>query len=273
MIELAERIGLDGKVIAEIKELTQKEKDNIDKLAHKCVTKGFHNLGGKSPMMALAVILKLAVDVKDNYDKKGIDEKIYYDTMSDIKIWCENNGNKGIKNYGWLKNHLRLELFRLGRLQFQLYECKNRTLNYKRLPFSYGERVIYVHIPQGERLDREKCLESFRMSEEFFKRYFPEYKYKWYFCESWLLYEGNKEFMAENSNILAFARLFNHCYSVKVDVQTIERVFGKRRLLKKHYPEKTSLQRSLKKYMFSGGKAGVGIGVIDRNIFLTTQSK
>lgn len=273
MINLAKEIGLDPTVISRLSSLTPKENKKAEALAAKCLDGDFSCLKKENYLILLAVILICAEKVRERYVEKGISDEIFLDTMSDIKIWCENNGNKGIKNYGWLKNHLCLELFRLGRLQFQLYECKNRTLNYKKLPFPYGERVIYVHIPQGERLDREKCLESFRMAEEFFKRFFPEYTYKWYFCESWLLFEGNKEFMAEDSNILAFASLFTHCYSIKVDVQTIERVFGKRRLLKKHYPEGTALQRSLKKYMLSGGRAGVGICVADRKNFLTTESK
>lgn len=261
MIELAERIGLDEKVVAEIKELTQKEKDNIDKLAHKCVTKGFHNLGGKSPMMALAVILKLAVDVKDNYDKKGIDEKIYYDTMSDIKIWCEKTGNKGIREYMWLQNHVKSELFRLGRLQFQLYGCKNKTLMYNKLPFRYGDNLIYVHIPEGEKLSEDKCLESFAMAKAFFSEFFPEYKYEYYFCESWLLFDGNRDFMKQDSNIVKFMNLFEHCYSMKIDVQAIERIYGKRKLLNRNYSENTDLQRRAKAYMLSGNKLGVGIAV------------
>lgn len=273
MLSLAEKIGLDPTVISRLSSLTEKEKRKAEHLTAKCLEGDFSCLRKESCIIRLAVILKCALKAREEYRERGIPDSIFLDTMSDIKIWCENADNKGIKNYGWLKNHLRLELFRLGRLQFQLYECKNRTLNYKRLPFPYGERLIYVHIPQGEKLGRERCIESFSMAEEFFERYFPEYKYKWYFCESWLLYDENKEFMAEDSNILSFAALFDHRYSMRVDVQTIERVFGKRRLLKSRYPEETSLQRSLKAYMLSGGKAGVGIGVIDRNIFLTTESK
>ena len=182
--------------------------------------------------------------------------------MSDIKIWCENNRNKGLKNYGWLSNHVRCELFRLGRLQFQLYPCKNRTLIYKKLPFDYGESLVYVHIPQGEKLSAEECIRSFEMAEEFFKKYFPDYNYRYYFCESWLLYEGNKEFMKEDSNILKFASMFTHAYSVKIDEQAIERIFGKRRFFKKHYPENTSLQKNAKAYMQKGGRLGVGIGYI-----------
>lgn len=264
MTSLAKEIGLDPTVISRLSSLTEKENKKAEALAAKCLEGDFSCLKRENYLIRLAVILVCAVRARKEYEKRGIPDSIFLDTMSDIKIWCENADNKGIKNYGWLKNHLRLELFRLGRLQFQLYECKNKTLNYKKLPFSYGERVIYVHIPQGERLDTERCRESFAAAELFFKRYFPGYGYKWYFCESWLLYEGNKEFMSEDSNILAFASLFDHCYSVKLDVQAIERVFGKRRLIKKRYPEKTSLQRALKRYMLSGGRAGVGIAVRDK---------
>ena len=131
MIDLAKRIGLDESVITALKSLIDNKKPSIDTLSDKCMTKGFHILKGKSPMMALAVILKLAVDVKTKYDEAGVDEKIYYDTMSDIKIWCEKTGNKGIKEYMWLRNHVRFELFRLGRLQFQIYPCKNKALPYR----------------------------------------------------------------------------------------------------------------------------------------------
>ena len=268
MINLAKEIGLDEKLLSRLGAMNEKNRIKVRRLTAKCLEGDFSCLKKENHLIRLAVILECAVRLRERYAEKGISDEVFLDTMSDIKIWCENADNKGIKNYGWLKNHLKLELFRLGRLQFQLYECKNKTLNYKKLPFSYGEKLIYVHIPQGERLDTERCMASFRRAESFFKKYFLEYEYKWYFCESWLLYEGNKNFMAENSNILAFASLFDHCYSVKVDVQTIERVFGKRRLLKRNYPEGTALQRSLKKYMLSGGRAGVGISVIDRKVFL-----
>ena len=264
MLNLAREIGLDPTVISRLSSLTEKENKKAEHLTAKCLEGDFACLKRESSILRLAVVLRCALKARERYAEKGISDEIFIHTMSDIKIWCENADNKGIKNYGWLKNHLKLELFRLGRLQFQLYECKNRTLNYKRLPFSCGERVIYVHIPQGEKLGREKCIDAFRMAEKFFSEYFPDYEYRWYFCESWLLYDGNKEFMAQDSNILAFASLFNHCYSMKIDVQAVERVFGKRRLLKRNYPETTALQRSLKKYMLSGGRAGIGIGVRDK---------
>ena len=261
MIDLAKRIGLDESVITALKSLIDNKKPSIDTLSDKCMTKGFHILKGKSPMMALAVILKLAVDVKTKYDEAGIDEKIYYDTMSDIKIWCEKTDNKGIKEYMWLRNHVRFELFRLGRLQFQIYPCKNKALPYNKLPFKYGDNLINIHIPEGEKLDTDKCKESFQMAKDFFVEYFPDYKYDYYICESWLMFEGNRDFMKKDSNIVKFMDMFDICYSVKIDMQAIERIYGKRKCFKKNYAENTDLQRRAKAYMLEGNKLGIGIAV------------
>ena len=264
MIKLARKIGLDESVIKTLEVLIHNKNSDIDKLADKCMDKGFHILKGKSPMVALAVILKLAVDIKAEYDKTGIDETIYYDTMSDIKIWCEKTGNKGIKQYMWLQNHVKFELFRLGRLQFQLYPCKNKTLLYNKLPFSYCDNLIYIHIPEGEKLSEDKCKESLSSARTFFAEYFPDYNYEFFFCESWLLFDGNREFMSRDSNIVKFMSLFDHCYNVKVDVQAIERIYGKRKLFKKKYSENTDLQRRAKAYMLGGNKLGFGVAVIPR---------
>lgn len=261
MVELALRLGLSEDVIEKLKDLLARKNEKVIKYAEKCVHSGFHHLKGKPYIFNLAVILRLACEVKEKYDELGIEEKIYYDTMADIKIWCEKTGNTGIENYGWLKNHVSFELFKLGRLQFQFYECKNKTLKYSKLPFTYGENLIYVHIPEGEKLDEERCKASFEQAKMFFCRYFPQYEYKYFFCESWLLFEGNKEIMAKDSNILKFMSLFDICYSVKIDDQAIERIFGKRKFLKKDYAEKTSLQKSAKQYMLKGKRLGMGIGV------------
>ncbi len=261
MLTLARKIGLDESVIAEVERLMLTKNRYITTLSEKCITKGFHNLKGKSPMTALAVILSLAVNIKAKYDEFGIDEEIYYNTMSDIKIWCEKADNKGIREYMWFKNHLKFELFRLGRLQFQIYPCKNKTLLYNKLPFSYGDNLIYIHIPEGEKLNQDKCEESILKAKEFFSRYFSEYKYDYYFCESWLLFEGNRDFMAKESNIVRFMSLFDICYSVKIDAQAIERIYGKRKLFKKNYTESTDLQKHAKAYMLKGNRLGIGVAV------------
>ncbi len=260
MLELAEKIGIYKNTLEELEKLFFEEGEAVERCCEKCLDKGFHCLKRRSPLFCLAVILSLAVRAGEKYISLGIGEKIYYDTMSDIKIWYDKTGGRGIKNYGWLKNHVKAELFRLGRLQFQLYESKNRALRYDKLPFNLGDKVIYVHIPEGEPLKKEECERSFELAREFFSTYFPSFDYKCFFCESWLLFEGNRAFMAKDSNIVAFMSLFEIVTSVKIELQAIERIFGKRHLIKKNYPENTSLQKRAKAYMLDGNRLGVGIG-------------
>lgn len=264
MLELAEKINLSQPLAARLKVFLDKNINAVERTAERCTKGSFSCLKRKSKMMRLAVILFLAVKAKEKYAEKGISDEIYYDTMSDIKIWAEKKGDRGLENYAWLKNHISLELFRLGRLQFQLYECKNKTLNYKKLPFKYGENLIYVHIPEGEKLNYDKCKEAFAKAEQFFATYYTDFLYKYYFCESWLLFEGNRDFMNEKSNIVKFMSLFEIRYSVKIDAQTIERVFGRRYILKRNYPEKTDLQRRTKAYILSGHRPGIGVGIIEK---------
>lgn len=263
--DFARGIGLDDALRRSALDYIARREDKICRLAAKCKGTDFELLRAQSDLTRLAVALVLLGEVYEKYLLCGIDEKVFFDTFSDISIWCENNNNRGLKNIFWIKNHLNFELFRLGRLQFQLFVCNNPTLNYSLLPFERGDKLIYVHIPQGEKLICEDCMASLKSAKAFFAEYFPDYDYKYFFSESWLLYGGNVDFMASGSNIIKFAELFNIAYSVADDRQAIERIFGKRQLFTFRYEENTALQKSAKRYMQSGGKPGVGIGYIDKN--------
>lgn len=261
MNELNLEKGLEARLL----ELQKKSKNEIEALAQKCKNSGFSCLKNQNDMMRLAVCIEYSKYTKSEYERLGIDEKIFFDTMRDIKIWCENNDNKGLKNYNWIKNHLNTELFKIGRLQYQIFVCKNKTLNYAKMPFKYGENLIYIHIPQGEKLIYADCVNSLKQANEFFRQYFNDYEYRYYFSESWLLFDENYLFMQSSSNILQFQSLFEIVDSLPIDAQAIERIFGKRQLFKKRYPENTSLQRSAKEFMLKGGRMGIGIGVIPKD--------
>lgn len=259
-------LGLDDNLVIRLKEYFNKNQNKITLLAKRCKANNFASLFHHGDLMRLAVAIEYAEKyTKPFYIQNDIPLDIFYDTMGDISIWCANNKNKGLKNIGWIQNHLKCELFRLGRLQFQIYECKNKTLDYKCLPFDYGEKVIYVHIPQGERLEYTDCVESIKMANAFFEKFFSSYDYNYYFCESWLLFDNNYKFMEPSCNILQFQSLFDIAISIDYDEQAIERIFGKRRLIKSKYPENTSLQKSAKKYILEGNKLGIGVGIINKN--------
>ncbi|MGN1420683.1 MAG: Gfo/Idh/MocA family oxidoreductase [Eubacterium sp.] len=245
----------------------------IEDLSNACKEKSFDCLIDEDEITRLAVILNLANRIKDEYANHNIDDKIFYDTMSDIKIWCENNSNKGLKNYNWLKNHVTFNLFKIGRLQYQFFKLDNPTLNYELLHVKTNDNVIYIHIPQGEKLKLEECRQSIDEADRFFKKYFPKFWFDYFFCESWLLYEKNIEFMKENSNIIRFQSLFENVYSCQDDHQALGRIFGGKQENVQDYPENTSLQKAAKNYIENGNSLGMGIGVIKRKYSIVKEKQ
>lgn len=228
-----------------------------------------------SDLKRLAAALKAAEFTYEKYAEKGIPDEIFSDTISDIGIWCRENDFRGLRNYPWIKNHVSFELFKLGRLQFQLYRCKNPTMRYDKLPFKYGDSVINVHIPACGKLDFNACKQSFIDAVMFFDKYFPDFQWEYFLCESWLVYGKNSDFMNENSNILKFDSLFDIHYSIHYENQTYDRLFGLKKvpLLRyriKKLPEKTSLQKRAKTYRLSGKRFGIGIATIKKQTILSS---
>ena len=105
----------------------------------------------------------------------------------------------------WLKRHLGMRLFKLGRLQFCMASSEF-AIEEKGL--RQGDTVVEVHIPEGEPLSTEACLASLGLAREFFARYYPDFSYGLFTCHSWLLDTSLRELLPENSNILRFASLF-----------------------------------------------------------------
>ena len=265
MIELAKKLHLDPSLITALTRMSDTQQHKIDAVCRQCLT-DFHVLSLHGDMMRLAVCLQYAVKFTlPAYREQHIPEAVFYHTMDELRIWCENNGNRGLKNYRWIKNHLRCELFKIGRLQYQLYTCQEKAYRYELLPFDAGEQVVYVHVPQGEKLLYADCVDSLKSAKAFFEQTLPYYEYHWFFSESWLLFEDNWQFMAQDANILQFQLLFDIRYSEPDDRQAIERIFGKRHWLKSRYPKETSLQKRTATYLKHGGKPGIGIGVIPKN--------
>lgn len=278
--KLLEYISIDEDLIKKLTDLALEDEVSILYFSDRLFNGNSSCLSGKSPLFKLAVVLKAAEKTYQLYRKYGISDKVFQDTFSDIAIWCENCGNKGLENVSWLKNHICFELFRLGRLQFQMFTCVNPTLRYSKLPFSRNDKMVYIHIPQGEKLNYNECMKSIHEADIFFKKYFPDFAYKFYFSESWLLFDGNREFMAQNSNILSFMNLFDIHYSVSDESQAFERIFNvnlnfksilykmnrsKRKSDINCLSQSTSLQKAAKNYLIAGGKLGVGIATIPKN--------
>ncbi len=139
----------------------------------------------------------------------GIGEDVITDTLKDLVICTEDNsaamGELYLGQLKWLALHLRLKLFRLGRLQFCMGAAKR---DIPAADVLKGDPVLEIHVPRGDKLGIEACRDSLSRAKAFFARFFPDFDYRALICESWLLDSALREYLPENSNILRFGTLF-----------------------------------------------------------------
>lgn len=208
---------------------------------------------------ALCFFTAAAAEAYERYQALGIPEKVYWETFSDIAIWCEDcrqrHGVYGLSQAEWIGKSVKLELFRLGRLQFEPVALREAvTLGGETFPA--GTQALAVHIPAGEPLDIARCEQSFQRAAAFFGR-----DRRVCICESWLLAPGLWELLAPGSRILQFQSLLEVIGTDERNPQAEERIFGTVEADKSRYPERSTLQRRAKAYLLSGGRIGVGTGV------------
>ena len=265
LIELMEKIKLPKGAIREVCEqriraeefevsrklFVSQEADFLEQLKKKPVWKRW----------ALRFYLQSACLTYEEYEKRKIPEQIFWDTMYDFTIWCgecyRKYGEYGLEEAYWLGRSVKMELFRLGRLQF---EPRVLTEDYKTADHVWkkGSRALSIHIPEGEPLEREECLKSFERASEFFGK-----DYQIYFCDSWLLSPVLREILPKSSNIIRFQDLFEIVKVYHSYPQAEQRIFKDILEDKTKYPEDTSLQRGAKKLIIQGIDLGIGIGVIE----------
>lgn len=207
----------------------------------------------------LYLFVKLAADARVAYQVRGISDEVYFETFSDLRIWSEEcklkYGVYGIEEYMWLQEHVRLALFRLGRLQFQpLALDRELVLDGRR--FAKGQIVLNVHIPAGEPLDPQMAEASYEQARAFFRGVPPVFV-----CHSWLLYPGLREVLEPDSNIMRFQRMFDIHDVDETSRQAEERIFGELQGDPSAYEARTGLQRRARDYLAAGGKLGAGAGI------------
>ena len=236
----------------------------------------------QNPMMKLSLIYAFLPTVWDRYKKKGIPEEIFWDTMTDIKIWIDDHkartNEDGVFELHWLMHHMNLHIFKVGRLQYQLciWYFKSRY-NKNGVKIGFGDKILNMHIPRGAKLDYDECVKSLDLAKEFFTKYFPKFPNDKYMCHSWLLYPGNKNFMPEASNILKFASLYDIVEENEDPESAYLWLYGQKfknaELIKNRketgnyghideLPQKSSLQKSTIDFIKNGGIFGEALGVI-----------
>ena len=213
----------------------------------------------------MCLLLGACPALRERYAEKGIDEAIFWKSIEDMR-WklrecmdCEEVWGTFVPH--WYRGFFEMTRFGLGRFQFEeadfdadYYEKCGNTL--KR-----GDTVINFHIPSAGPLTDEKRLDSYKQAYKFFGG--KDGEPTAFVCGSWLLYEGHREFLPENSNILRFMDDFDIIRSAdREKFSDGWRVFGKySNGPVDDLPEDTSIRRAFKQRLQQGKPTGYGYGV------------
>ncbi len=195
---------------------------------------------------------------------KGISEKVIIDTLRDFVTWTNTwtklKGELYLGELVWLNRHVDMKLFRLGRLQFCMSTAEHDVPSHN---LKEGDKVIEVHIPEGEPLTKEACAESFKMAKEFLSKFFPEFDYKCFLTHTWLLDKTVNQFLKPESNIIKFQEFFEEVY--KNESPAVLRYTLGWDTTPENLAEKTpsnSFGQKIKEYFLSGGKFYEVLGIL-----------
>ena len=263
MSELCSAISLSPEAVACVEKVRISEEEYYDKrkLFREDREAFWREILGRSNyrILFLYYYLRFACDAYDDYLSQGLTREIYFDTFRDIEYWCANcfdrYGEYGIADYEWIAKLMAPEVIRLGRLEYEAVTLK-RDISVPDLFLPKGKKIIFVHIPQGSRLDDESVGESLKTARQ---RYGVGEVFA---CYSWLMYPGIMNIIPRNSNIALFQKRFDIKGADENDRQAEERVFGQALDDPAHYPERTALQRNMKQYLLSGHSLGCGFGIL-----------
>ena len=162
----------------------------------------------------------------------------------------------------WLKHHLSMKLFKIGRLQYYLAEA-SQTRAVPEENVQVGDPYIDIHIPAVGPLSPAECHKSVETARLFFANYFPEHQYRHFVCHSWLLDASLQEILPESSNILNFQKMF-HLYRADESDAILHYVFrwDTTRENLADFPATSSLAKAVKERVENGGCFHETLGVI-----------
>ena len=230
----------------------------------------------KDYLLNLVYCLSECDNTQKRFKDKGLPESSFWGNVGEIVLEAvqtrKNFGVVGIDDVKWVDMFLQCKKhFRIGCLNFDMeiageHECEGD-------PIKEDDPVVLVHIPSDTRLDRESCEQAFKDAEDFLAAYFPEFSYKCFVCGSWLLDDGLKAFLKEDSNILGFQSFFTP-YK-KIENRALLRFLFSRTVTMENiskFEAKSSLQKKLQEHIVSGGRTYEGFGFRGRQYHTAKQT-
>ena len=116
-----------------------------------------------------------------------------------------------------------------------------------------GDYLLALHIPGGEGYTPERVKASCEKALAFWDRYWPEYRYKGFWSESWLFDPTLKELLAPDRNIIRVQRQF-YCYPTEEGEEMIRlEVLGDRQADFRKTRPRNSLEKGMADHWQHGG--------------------
>ncbi len=226
------------------------------------------DLGGLHKMsLDLVFDLQAALYLYEDYERAGLSESLYLQTMQDIR--CKVNecfacfGILGLIRVEWHDGFFRRARFAFGRLQFDLNQFPLPDTALGRHTVKKGELALACHIPSSGPLPHDACIDSYKQAYAFMKDSLRKDGLLPITCHSWFLYPDYQPLFA-GTNI----GLFSADYTLlrRDDTPVFAdawRVFSRDLSCgTAPLPRETSLQRRFIDYIDGGGRFGVGLGCL-----------
>ncbi|MBO4411481.1 MAG: hypothetical protein J5794_04770 [Lachnospiraceae bacterium] len=118
---------------------------------------------------------------------------------------------------------------------------------------SRSDPVAALHIPPDGKLAPEAVNESLKAIKTFLRTYFPDYPYRAFTCNSWLVNPAVISLLGKDANISRFAARFHPLTHKSAGLSVFSFVFHKSPSSAiEELPERTRLEKALKAYLLSG---------------------
>lgn len=192
----------------------------------------------------LACMLKASVDAYDIYKTKGIDDKIYFDTMKCYTRFIDETyiitGRLYFDRYWWTTRQAGCHLFRIETLEYEMKQIDNNI-------------IIGIHIPSDADFSPSAVEKSLSSAKSFFSKHYSKLSDCEYRCHSWLLDSQLKDMLNKNSNIIKFQNRFEIFDKGEIGTEFTEWLYNTKSTDYSTLPENTSLQKNIKKHLLLGG--------------------
>ena len=219
-------------------------------------------------VLNLYIYLRLCKRAMEGCRSKGIADDVFYETAQDLALASrylqERTGIYGISqkpHRNWLRLLLTNRIYRLGRLQFELYESKY-DVQLGDVKVSVGDPCLSVHIPRYASFSEELCEASYARAREFFNTYYGM-ETCIFFCGSWLLHPWLKDSLKPDSTIVNFQSKYKIVAKFETDNELLniaKNIFLHICENPEDYPEDTSLRRIYKENLRNGVAMGTARG-------------